>query len=113
TDRRARPPRHLLRGLARRRDSASVLRLARPACAAGHWTCRLTQHLQSARAGGDRPRRRGRHRTARAGVEVVASLLRLPEVAADTPEATLLAWPIAENTPYSACHALYSDETAT
>jgi pyruvate dehydrogenase E2 component (dihydrolipoamide acetyltransferase) len=40
------------------------------------------------------------------------SLLRMPEVAADTPEATLLAWPIAENSVYSANDALFTVETA-
>lgn len=40
------------------------------------------------------------------------SLLRMPEVAADTPEATVLEWSVPENVPYAAHDAIVSVETA-
>jgi len=40
------------------------------------------------------------------------SLLRMPEVAANTPEATLVSWTVAENVPYSAADAIATVETA-
>jgi pyruvate dehydrogenase E2 component (dihydrolipoamide acetyltransferase) len=40
------------------------------------------------------------------------SLLRMPEIAANTPEATLVSWAVAENVPYSASDAIATVETA-
>lgn len=40
------------------------------------------------------------------------SLLRMPEVAANTPEATLLAWAVEENAPYASGATILSVETA-
>ncbi len=40
------------------------------------------------------------------------SLLRMPEIAANTPEATLVSWTVAENVPYSAADAIATVETA-
>jgi pyruvate dehydrogenase E2 component (dihydrolipoamide acetyltransferase) len=40
------------------------------------------------------------------------SLLRMPEVATDTPEATLVSWSVEENVPYAARDAIASVETA-
>jgi len=40
------------------------------------------------------------------------SLLRMPEVGANTPEATLVSWTVAENVPYSAADAIATVETA-
>jgi pyruvate dehydrogenase E2 component (dihydrolipoamide acetyltransferase) len=42
----------------------------------------------------------------------MATLLRMPEVAANTPEATLVAWIVNENTPYSAADSIVTVETA-
>ena len=61
-DRRAGRAGHLVRRLARRRDPAPLLRLARSARAAGHRQRGEPEHLEGARAGGDRPHRRGRRR---------------------------------------------------
>jgi pyruvate dehydrogenase E2 component (dihydrolipoyllysine-residue acetyltransferase) len=40
------------------------------------------------------------------------SLLRMPEVATDTPEATLVAWSVSENVPYAAHDAIVTVETS-
>ncbi len=40
------------------------------------------------------------------------SLLRMPEIATDTPEATLVSWSVAENVPYAAHDAIVTVETA-
>ena len=65
-DRRAGRGRHVVRGVAGGRDPAPVLRLARPAGAAGDRRRGVSVDLAGARAGGDRPDRGGRGR-ARAG----------------------------------------------
>ena len=61
-DRRAGRRRDVVRRLARRRDPAPLLRLARPAGAAGDRRRGLAEHQQGARAGRDRAERRGRRR---------------------------------------------------
>lgn len=40
------------------------------------------------------------------------SLLRMPEIAANTPDATLVSWTVAENVPYAAADAIATVETA-
>ena len=91
---------HLLRRLARRRDPAPLLRLARPARAARDGLRGEPEHLQGARARGDRPYRGSRRRSGtgarrlREG-RLMASVVRMPSVLAGATEAAIASWLVA------------------
>ena len=91
---------HLLRRLARRRDPAPLLRLARPARAARDGLRGKPQHLEGAGARGDRPHR-GSRRRSRTGAprpregRLMASVVRMPSVLAGATEAAIATWLVA------------------
>src|SRR5208282_6058168 len=88
---------HLLRRLARRRGPAPLLRLARPTRAARNGLRGQPEHLEGARARGDRPHR-GSRRRHRAGARrlregrLMASVVRMPSVRAGATEAAIASW---------------------
>ena len=91
---------HLLRWLARRRDPASLLRLARPTRAARNGRRGEPEHLEGARTRGDRPHRGSRRRSGvgarrlREG-RLMASVVRMPSVLAGATEAAIASWLVA------------------
>ncbi len=98
-DRRAGRAGHVVRRLARRRDPAPLLRLARSARGAGDRQRGEPEHLEGARARGDRPHRRGRGRhrapARRNGRCLMATTIRMPEVLTGVTEAAIATWLVA------------------
>src|SRR5208282_2606694 len=107
---------HLLWRLARRRDPAPLLRLARPARAARDGLRGQPEHLEGARARRDRPHR-GSRRGPRTGAHrlregrLMASVVRMPSVRAGATEAAIASWLVAPGDTVSVGDPLAEIET--
>ncbi len=83
-----------------------------PVAARDRW-CRLAEHQQGAGARGHRrTRQRSRARSSTSSEAGVPELLRMPEIAANTEEATLASWPVPERQRFSASDVIATVETA-